>query len=57
MIKVGKRRYLGDAHKKYSERCQAEVKEMQKHPLTHQEFLEQIERLRGIEQIRIQKGK
>lgn len=43
MIKCDKHRYLGEAHKKYSERCQAEVKEMQKHPLSHQEFLEQIE--------------
>lgn len=52
MSKNGKRRYLGEAHKEYSERCQAEVKEMQRHPLTHQEFLEQIERNREHSELR-----
>lgn len=51
MIKVGKRRYLGDAHKEYSERCQAEVKKMQQHPLSHQEFLKQIERNRTASEL------
>ena len=51
MIKEGRRRYLGPEHKANSERCQAEVKEMQKHPLTHQEFLEQIERNRTASEL------
>lgn len=37
-----KRRYLSEAHRKYSEACQKEVEEMAKHPLTHEQFLEQI---------------
>ena len=51
MIKVGKRRYLGEDHKEYSERCQAEVKQMQQHPLSYQEFLEQIERNRTASEL------
>ena len=43
---ISNRRYLGPEHKAYSEACQREVEEMAKHPLTHQEFLEQIERNR-----------
>lgn len=51
MIKVGKHRYLGPEHKAYSERCQAEVKDMQKHPLSHGEFLGQIERNRKVSEL------
>ena len=40
------RKYLGEFHKKYSEACQKEVAEMSKHPLSHDEFLAQIERNR-----------
>ena len=40
------RRYLSESHKAYSEACQKEVEEMRQHPLTHEEFLEQIERQR-----------
>lgn len=36
------RQYLNEAHKKYSEACQKEVEEMAKHPLTYEQFLEQI---------------
>lgn len=42
-----KHRYLGPEHLAYSEACQRDVEEMAKHPLTHQEFLEQIERNRS----------
>lgn len=51
MKKNVRRRYLGPEHKEYSERCQAEVKEMQKHPLTHHDFLEQIERNRKCSEL------
>lgn len=36
---------LGESHKKYSTACQKEVAEMSKHPLSHEEFLAQIEKL------------
>lgn len=39
-------RYLGQEHKEYSEKCQQEVAEMQRHPLTYEQFLQQIERNR-----------
>lgn len=37
-----KRQYLSETHKRYSETCQKEVEEMAKHPLTYEQFLEQI---------------
>lgn len=44
------RRYLGSEHKEYSEKCQQEVVKMQRHPLTHEQFLKQIERnRRGVD--------
>lgn len=46
------RRYLGQKHKEYSENCQREVAEMQRHPLTHGQFLEQIERNRKASELR-----
>ena len=55
MIKCGKRRYLGPEHKEYSERCQEEVRQMQQHPLTHEEFLEQIERNRKCSELQGEK--
>lgn len=46
------RRYLSPEHTKYSEQCQREVAEMQRHPLTHGQFLEQIERNRKASELR-----
>lgn len=40
------RKYLGPEHQAYSEACQRDVEEMAMHPLTHQEFMAQIERNR-----------
>ena len=40
------RKYLSESHKAYSEACQKEVEEMLQHPLSHEQFLEQIERQR-----------
>ena len=40
------RRYLGQEHKEYSEKCEQEVAEMQRQPLTYEQFLDQIERNR-----------
>lgn len=43
---MAKRTYFSEAHKKYSEACQKEVEEMSKHPLTHDQFEEQMRRNR-----------
>ena len=40
------RKYFNESHRKYSEACQREVEEMSKHPLSHEEFREQIRRNR-----------
>ena len=40
------RKYLGESHKEYSEACQKAVERMSKHPYTHEQCLEQAERLR-----------
>ena len=41
-----KRTYFNESHRKYSEACQREVEEMDKHALGHEEFREQIRRNR-----------
>jgi len=41
-----KRKYFSEAHRKYSEACQKEVEEMSKHPLSHEQFEEQMRRNR-----------
>lgn len=40
------RTYFNESHKRYSEACQKEVEEMSKHPLSEEEFREQIRRNR-----------
>lgn len=37
-----KRTYLNEAHQKYSEACQEEVREMMQHPLASEEKEQQI---------------
>lgn len=39
-----KRTYINEAHRKYSEACQEEVREMMEHPLTREEKEQQIRR-------------
>lgn len=46
-----KRKYLGESHKKYSEACQKAVERMSKHPYTHEQCLEQVERLRKASEL------
>jgi len=38
--------YLNEPQKKFKEACVKEVEEMALHPLSHEQFLEQIERNR-----------
>lgn len=45
--RMGKK-YINDAHRKYSEACQLEVREMMRNPLTREEIEEQIRRNRNI---------
>ena len=42
------RKYLGESHKEYSEACQKAVERMSKHPYSHEQCLEQVERLRKV---------
>ena len=45
------RKYLGESHKEYSEACQKAVERMSKHPYTHEQCLEQVERLRKASEL------
>lgn len=45
------RKYLGESHKEYSEACQKAVERMSKHPYTHEQCLEQAERLRKASEL------
>ena len=45
--RMGKK-YINDAHRKYSEACQLEVWEMMRNPLTREEIEAQIRRNRNI---------
>ena len=45
------RKYLGESHKEYSEACQKAVERMSEHPYTHEQCLEQVERLRKASEL------
>ena len=44
IIRSMKQTYLSEQHRKYSEACQQEVREMKKHPLSREEKEEQMGR-------------
>lgn len=49
------RKYLGESHKEYSEACQKAVERMSELPYSHEQCLEQVERLRKASELQGEK--